>query len=146
MVFDAPGKGLAALGTRIEAHLRERLGYEVRTFVRTGAEVAAVADHRAFPEETVREAGAHCVAFLGKPLGLAPTAALTALRTDIDEFHVHGRQVYWLCRRKQSESTFSNALFERKVGVPATFRSLTTVRKLAARLVVGGPGAPRSPR
>lgn len=146
VIFDAPRKGLESLGTKIEAHLGKSLGYEVATFVRTGAEVAAVADHRAFPEDAVRAAGAYCVAFLGEPLGRAGTAALMALRTDIDEFQVHGREVYWLCRRKQSESTFSNALFERKVGVRATFRSLTTVRKLAERLVVGGSGAPRASR
>lgn len=136
VIFDAPRKGLESLGTKIEAHLGKSLGYEV----------AAVADHRAFPEDAVRAAGAYCVAFLGEPLGRAGTAALMALRTDIDEFQVHGREVYWLCRRKQSESTFSNALFERKVGVRATFRSLTTVRKLAERLVVGGSGAPRASR
>ncbi len=37
---------------------------------------------------------------------------------------------------KQSES-ISNALFERRTGVKATFRSLSTVHKLAARLVAG---------
>ncbi len=39
-----------------------------------------------------------------------------ALKTDIDDFHVQGREVYWLCRRKQSESTFSNAMLEKAIG------------------------------
>jgi uncharacterized protein (DUF1697 family) len=56
-----------------------------------------------------------------------------ALQTEIDDFHIHGREVYWLCRKKQSESRFSNALFEKRLKFPATFRGMNTVRKLAAR-------------
>ena len=70
---------------------------------------------------------------LAQPLDQAATQKVLALKTDIDDFAVHGREVYWLCRRKQSESTFSNVLFEKKLGVQATFRSASTVGKLAAK-------------
>jgi uncharacterized protein (DUF1697 family) len=56
-----------------------------------------------------------------------------ALKTAIDDFHVHGREVYWLTKDKQSESTFSNALFERTLKVRATFRGMSTVTRLVAR-------------
>jgi hypothetical protein len=41
--------------------------------------------------------------------------------------------VYWLCAVKQSESKFSNAVFERKLKLQATFRSISTVQKMAAK-------------
>jgi hypothetical protein len=56
------------------------------------------------------------------------------LRTDIDDFAVHGREVYWLCQKGQSESTFSNVRFEKQVGVRATFRGANTLARLAAVL------------
>ena len=55
------------------------------------------------------------------------------MKTGIDDFYVHGREVYWLCRNKQSESTFSNAKFERVLKVRVTFRGVNTVAKLAAK-------------
>jgi len=45
------------------------------------------------------------------------------LKTDIDDFDVHGREVYWLCQKKQSESTFSNAVLEKTLGIQATLRA-----------------------
>jgi uncharacterized protein (DUF1697 family) len=56
-----------------------------------------------------------------------------ALRNPIDDFHIHGREMYWLRRRKVGESTFSGALFEKTLGMPATMRNSTTVKKIAAR-------------
>ena len=36
-----------------------------------------------------------------------------ALKTVIDDFAMHEREIYWLCLKKQSESTFSNAVLEK---------------------------------
>ena len=57
-------------------------------------------------------------------------------QTAADDFHVHEREVYWLCRKKLSESTFSGALLEKTLGMPATIRNATTVKKLAAKTAV----------
>ena len=59
-----------------------------------------------------------------------------ARKTDIDDFHVNGREIYWLCRRKQSESTFSNVVLEKTIGKPSTLRGLNTVRQLADKYFV----------
>jgi hypothetical protein len=40
--------------------------------------------------------------------------------------------VYWLCRIRSSDSTFSGGVFEKSLGLKATFRNMTTVRKIAA--------------
>jgi hypothetical protein len=56
-----------------------------------------------------------------------------ALKTEIDDFHVHGREVYWLCKKRQGESTFSNLRFEKFVKARTTFRGVNTIARLAAK-------------
>jgi len=59
-----------------------------------------------------------------------------ALKSDIDDFHIHGREVYWLCLKKQSESKFSNAVLEKTLGRKSTLRGLNTVKKMAEKYAV----------
>jgi uncharacterized protein (DUF1697 family) len=132
VIFTSHAAG-SALERKIEARLRASLGYEVATFVRTDAEVAAVAQYQPFKAAHMKEARAFCVGFLEKPLDAAGTRALMTFRTEIDDFHTNGREVYWLCRKGQSESTFTNANMERKLKVRATFRGMNTVVRLAAK-------------
>ena len=132
VIFDAQGKE-DTLRRKIEAHLEAALGHGVTTFLRTPAEVCAVSQFAAFDAALMTSAQALNVAFLHEPLDEIARETLMELRTDIDEFSVNGREVYWLCRKKQSESKFSNALFERKLKVQTTFRGINTVRKLAEK-------------
>ena len=133
VVFTAPPGKTTALERKIEKRLHDSLGYEVRTFIRTEAEVTAIAGYRPFEDAQLRSAQAVNVAFLGGPLEPAAVKLLMAMRTSIDDFHVNGREMYWLCRKKQSESTFSNARFEKALGGRATFRGVKTIVKLAAK-------------
>ena len=55
-------------------------------------------------------------------------------RTEDDDFHIYGREVYWLSRKKMSESPFSGALLEKTIGMSVTLRKITTVKKLAEKL------------
>jgi uncharacterized protein (DUF1697 family) len=134
VVFTSPARDLAALERRIEAQLHESLGFEVKTFLRTAAEVEAIARYEPFPAAQRESAQALNVGFLAQPLSAEAGKALTALKTAIDDFHLNGREVYWLCRKRQSESDFSNMVFERAVKVRTTFRGVKTVAKLAAKL------------
>lgn len=134
VIFQAPERGAAALTPKIEKRLAREMGYEVDVFLRTEQEVAAIAIHPAFSPTQVKAAPAYCVGFLAAALGSAARKKLEALRSEVDDFHVHGREVYWLCKRMQSESKFNNAIFERALSLRATWRSLSTIQKLAARL------------
>jgi len=133
VIFDAGAKGTAALEKKIEAHLEDALGYEVKTFIRSGPELVALAAHKAFPDARVSAARAYCVGFLSQPLDAAAKTALDGLKTAIDDFHVNGREVYWLCKVGQSDSKFSNVVFEKATKARVTFRGANTVSKLAAR-------------
>jgi len=125
------------LEAKIEKRLASALGFEVATFIRHRHELAAVATYMAFPESEIATAGAFCVGFLKAPLTAVQQEQLQQFATDIDVFSTHGRELYWLCRVRQSESKFSNVAVERKLGVAATFRSITTVRKLAEKYPAG---------
>ena len=133
VIFESRSADTAKLEATIEKQLALSLGYEVATFVRTRSEVAHLAKYAAFSEEKLAGAGAFCVAFIKAPLIVVQATTLQQFATDVDEFHAAGREIFWLCKVRQSESKFSNAQFERKMGMAATFRSITTVKKLALK-------------
>jgi uncharacterized protein (DUF1697 family) len=65
---------------------------------------------------------------------LRARSALMALTSDIDTFHVDGREIYWMCRKRQSDSKISNVALERALKIRSTFRGINTVVRLAERL------------
>ena len=130
VVFETPTRDATALEKMIENKLGEALGYEVATFIRTDAELTEIADYKAFPRSDLDAAAAFNIAFLAEGLDDTSKQKLMALRTEIDNFHVHGREIYWLCLKKQSESTFSNAVLEKTLGRRSTLRGAATIKKL----------------
>jgi uncharacterized protein (DUF1697 family) len=131
VLFDAD-EPLKELESGIESRLRQALGYEVATFLRSSTQVATVAEYQPFvADETARVFGL-MVAFLKAPPGKAAWERVLGYRRESDDFAVHGREVYWLRRAQQSETNFSGATLERALGGPATVRNITTVRKLAS--------------
>jgi uncharacterized protein (DUF1697 family) len=135
VIFDAQAEEVSALEQRIERHLRAALGYEVATFIRTPAELAATAAHQPFaPASPDAPDSSLYVAFLRELPGAAAQRNVLDLRTPIDDFQFHGRELYWFCRTKISQSSlFSGAVLEKAIRMPATMRNITTVRKLAAK-------------
>jgi uncharacterized protein (DUF1697 family) len=133
VIFESRSTDTRAMERRVEDRLLKALGHEVETFIRTEAEVSAIARYKPFKASQVQSAGAFCVGFLAEPLTAEGRKSLMALKTDIDDFHVNGREVYWLCRKRQSESTFSNVRFEKLTKARVTFRGVNTVAKLATK-------------
>jgi uncharacterized protein (DUF1697 family) len=135
VIFTAPEQDTRALEKRIEQQLRAALGYEVETFLRTPAELHAITTYRPFGGD----ADGHTVYvnFYYEPLDAGAVEKLVALRTEVDEFHVHGREMYWLARKGISESLVTGPMLLKAVGkVPSTNRNITTIQKLAAKYAV----------
>lgn len=134
VIFETKDKNAQALEKQIEGHLRKSLGHEVATFLRSAPELEAVARYQPFPaSELEAEGNTLYIGFLPAPPDDKARQGVLALRTEIDEFHVHEREIYWLCRKKFSESKVSGAMLEKRAAMPATLRNSTTVRKLAAK-------------
>ena len=135
VIFDAEDAAPAALEERIAVELEKRLGYPVATFLRTPAELAAVVRHQPFDAAVIDpEQHALYVGFLARTPAADTARKIVALRTPMDEFHVHRRELYWGCRGRLSDSAVSGAVLERTIAMPMTMRNVTTVRKLAAKL------------
>jgi uncharacterized protein (DUF1697 family) len=133
LVFETKRKNAQALEREIENRLREALGYEVVTFIRTDAELAAVANYKPFSQSVLDGAVALNIAFLADALDDQASQKLMALKTEIDDFHVHEREIYWLCRKGQSVSKISNAVLEKALGQRSTLRGANTIKKMAAK-------------
>jgi uncharacterized protein (DUF1697 family) len=133
VIFAAKSADSRKLEAQIEAHLEKSLGYKVDTFLRTRAEVAAVAAFRPFakadldhPDHTVH------AGFLKEPLAADQAKRFLACHTPVDGFAIQGREYYWLCRIKSNESKAWTSPEMRAVKLPtSSMRNLTTVRKLA---------------
>ncbi|HYW13408.1 MAG TPA: DUF1697 domain-containing protein [Longimicrobium sp.] len=137
VIFTAPAQNTRALEERIEAGLKEGLGYEVETFIRTPAELDAVTKYRPFGDDA--DGVTMYVNFVYEPLSDEAVKRLESLRTEVDEFHAHGREYYWLARKKISESLVTGPMITRAIGkLPSTNRNITTVRKLAAKYPAEG--------
>jgi uncharacterized protein (DUF1697 family) len=134
VIFDSTSKSAKALERKIEDHLHETLGYEVSTFIRATSELADVAHYKPFREAELNgEGNVLYIAFVADRPSDVSKLKLLSLTTEVDEFHVYGREVYWLRHRKIGESKFSGALLEKTLGKPATLRNSTTVKKIVSK-------------
>lgn len=134
VIFDSPSRSTKTLERKIEASLELTLGYAVATFIRSTSELAQIANHKPFAEKELNAAGNSLyIGFMASTPSEAAKQKLLALPLKMDEFHLHGREVYWLCRTGFSDSEFSGARLEKTLGMAATLRNSTTVRKLAAK-------------
>lgn len=133
VIFESRSKDIGGLERKLEQALQRALGYEVSTFIRTIAEVSRIARYQPFAPSAIASAVALNVGLLKEPLRPPLVEALARLRTDVDDFHTNGCELYWICKKKQSESKISNAVFERTLKIKATFRGLRTMERLAAK-------------
>ena len=135
VVFESKSGTSKVLEGKIEKHLQATLGYEVKTFVRVVSELAAVAAYKPFSESELNKEGHTLyIGFVADSPGDQAKQKLLPFCGEVDDLHVQGREIYWLCRTiRISDSKFSGAVLEKILGVRATFRNATTVRKIAAK-------------
>lgn len=151
VIFDASSKSSQAIEKRIEDHLQSKLGYPVETFVRSPAELTAVAKYKPFKSSEIEKAHTLYIGFLDRtPAAAAQKKVLALAVEDDDDFHFHDRELYWLRRKSFSESKITGNHLERTLEMPTTLRNVTTVRKIAAKfalvlmLAVTGPAIARA--
>ena len=134
VVFESPDEDSAGLERQIEGHLEKELGYEVVTFIRSMAKLEVIAALEPFgaadPDHSMY------VVFLHAPPDDEARRGLGDLRSAFDDFHVEGREIYWLCRGKLTESPAFDGGFAKAMGAtPTTMRKITTPRRMVAKYV-----------
>ncbi len=137
IIFEARTANTAAMEKKIEVQLLKSLGYEVATFVRSVAEVVAVAKYKPFKDSVLKSATALNVGFLTEPPSGDAVARLMKYKSTDDDFHCNGREVYWACQTRQSDSAFFKVGFEKALKTRVTVRNVNTIARLAG---LHGPG------
>ena len=132
VIFDSKSKNTKALESRIECTLKDNLGYKVATFIRSVSELAAVARYKPF-DDCEADGNVLYVGFVADIPGDESKQRLLSFISEVDDFHIYGREVYWLSRKKLGASDFPGAKFEKILGMPATLRNANTVVKIALK-------------
>ena len=125
VVFRSPQKPKPLISA-LEARIAKDLKVNVTVLVRTRDELGTIVENNPFVGRVPDETKLH-VTFLTD----RPTAGSVA--DDFgqpDEFHIQGREVYLHCPGGYGTTKLNNALWERKLGTPATTRNWKTVNKL----------------
>ena len=133
VIFESRVKNTQTLETKIEAVLSEALAYKVDTFIRTDAELAAIAAYQPFPQAAIESTSTHAIGFMAAESSEDGLQRLLALRSATDDFQVHGRELYWLSHHKQSQSVISGAVIEKALKGRTTLRGVNTVRQMAEK-------------
>jgi uncharacterized protein (DUF1697 family) len=134
VIFSADG-GIRAdkLAARIEEGLARTLGFEVPVFLRTAAEVNAIARHDPFPVEVVAASdGKLQVALLSATPAAQARKTVLALATDQDRLAIRKRELYWL----PSGGTQRSELDQKAIGAAlgsTTMRTKGTIEQIAAK-------------
>ena len=132
VIFNSTSKRAPALEKKIEDHLQRALGYEVIASVRTTSELKTTAECRTIDDSQIESAGN--VLYIGFLKGGPSDEAkqkLASLATEDDKFHFSSREMYWLRRKKFSDSKLSGPLLEKTLGMRTTLRNSATVKKIA---------------
>jgi uncharacterized protein (DUF1697 family) len=129
VIFETKAAPDQKLEQKIEKHLETALGYAVGTFVRSMEEIRAISEYQPFSKKGL----VLNVGFMRDALSAGVVEQVMGFQTDVDDFHVHGREVYWLCQIRQSDSKFPSKAkkFEKVIGGEATWRNMNTVVRLA---------------
>lgn len=134
VVFTVPKRtGEAALGKRIEAGLRDGLGYEVPVYLREVAAVARIAAEEPFPAKAVAASkGKLQVSMLSKKPTSKARRAVLALASEEDLLAISERELYWLPGGGTLESELDLKAIEKALG-PGTMRTKGTIDQIAAK-------------
>jgi len=133
VIFESGAKSAALLEQKIEKLLQSELRYEVKTFLRSDVEVAKIGAFEPFDRVDRIGASRLFIGFLKTAPDRETAARLVAAQTPVDDFRIHGRELYWHCRVPSSEAKFSGAKLEKTLGMPTTLRNSNTVQRLALR-------------
>jgi uncharacterized protein (DUF1697 family)/tetratricopeptide (TPR) repeat protein len=130
VLFDSATTNPKALEEKLARELRKALGFEVAVFIRSASEVTAISEHAPFAPAELKD-GSLFVGMLAEPPGASDRKTITSLETPVDKLRVHRREVYWYAAKHFREALFSPARMEKLLGRPATFRNISTIRRIA---------------
>ena len=133
VVFESTKRKHSLIENTASNALRKTLGYEVDVFVRRSDDLEAIANASTFNDLETRGSAIN-VAFMRNALDAKTADMLESVRTKHDSFRVIGREFYWICTTKISESKVWGLPEAKQLDLPdCTLRNISTIRKLVAK-------------
>jgi uncharacterized protein (DUF1697 family) len=117
------------------ARIAAELGQDIAVLIRSAREMACVVDGNPFLPRGADPSHVHVTFLDGEPEG-----EMEAPASGRDEFEIAGREIYVHCPDGYGRTKLTNALFEKRLGLPATTRNWRTVTTLAELASGGEPG------
>lgn len=134
VIFESRARSARKLEAAIERQLQGALGFVVDTHLRSFQQLAQIAAYEPFPHIVPRpDGGSLLVGFMRDPATPDLEDAAASLCSDVDELHVAGRELYWLCRTRLNETRIPGGMVEKALRTAMTTRNINTIRRILAK-------------
>jgi uncharacterized protein (DUF1697 family) len=130
VVFRSDDRDLVPLGRRIEQAIERKFGFRPAVILRTAAELRDVIARNPFASRPGIEPGKLLVTFLASEPGAEARTKLLAIKTDPEELHIDGRELYTYFPNGMGRPKLSWPTVERTLAIRGTGRNWNTVVKL----------------
>jgi len=130
VVFRTKERNVAALPKRIEDAIEQRLGFRCDVVVRTPAELKDVIARNPFGKRRNVDPGKLLVTFLANHPTAEARDQVLKIKTDPEELHIDGREVYIYFPNGMGRSKLSWPTIGKKLGTTGTGRNWNSVTKL----------------
>jgi uncharacterized protein (DUF1697 family) len=130
VVFRTSERDLGRLGRRIEAAIEQTAGFRPGVMLRTPAEMKKVIAGSPFAGRQGLEPRKLAVIFLAAEPAPEAREKLLALKSDTEECHIRGQEVYVYFAGGMARPKLSPALIEKTLRTAGTGRNWNTVAKL----------------
>jgi uncharacterized protein (DUF1697 family) len=130
LVFRAKEQNLPALAKRIEDAIEKHFGFRCDVIVRTPAELKDVIARNPFGKRRNVDPGKLLVTFLANDPSAEARDQVLKIKTDPEELHINGREVYIYFPNGIGQSKLSWPTIGKKLGTTGTGRNWNSVTKL----------------
>jgi uncharacterized protein (DUF1697 family) len=138
VIFESAARSPEAIAGRIRPRLRALLGSEPGIVLRTLEEIEELVRQAPFKDADAGKDAKFYVVFMSETPRIASKLPLAVPEEALEVVGMRDREVFVVSRRKADGSSGSpNSFVEKKLGVSATTRNWSTVRKLAAPVLPG---------
>jgi uncharacterized protein (DUF1697 family) len=130
VVFRTAARNPDTVAVKLEDAIEGSFGFRTRVVLRTPSELRGVIAGNPFADRDAIEPGRLHVFFLAKHPDAEAHKKVLAIKTDPEELHIGGRELFIYFPNGMGRSKLSLALVEKILKVPGTARNWNTVVKL----------------
>jgi uncharacterized protein (DUF1697 family) len=130
VVFGTDERDLGRLTKRIQDAIERKCGFRPSVILRTADELRRVIARNPFARRPGIEPGKLLVSFLLDHPAAEALANLQKIKTDPEELHIAGREVYIYFPNGMGKSKLNWSSIEKKLNTPGTGRNWNSVTKL----------------